>query len=316
MPEDEIDQFHRQRDFVALDSSRDDEDVDEDEEELANSRVLDIPDGADEEAEDEEEGEEGDDAEDGVVDAFAPLPLDDLLGEDDQQRRERSLAAERRLTTSWGRNRRLYYSADTVDWELESDEDVARAEEEEATRMAQETLQQRLPSDYTLGELLLVNKVHPAPAAPAASSVTLVGEDVDEDEGEAERVEKIDGLSEEEKMELLVSRSPEVLGLLEDIRAQVAEARICRRRVAVAKGEEAKEWMRAVETVLSMYCSCALVFLAMKGEGRQVQTHPINQQLVSHSLPLFTHRPHVGELTAHYCVVCALLYASWRCVLS
>ena len=285
VPEDEIDQFHRQRDFVHLDSRHDDDEVDEDEEELANARVLDLPDGEEEEA--EEEGEDGDEAEDdeeggGADDAFAPLPLDDLLGEDDNECRERALAAERRLTTSWGRNKRLYYSADTVDFDLESDEDVARAEEEEATRMMKETLQQRLPSDYTLGELLLIKMPQPSASATSPASLTMVGEGLEDGEGKVERVERVDGMSEEEKMELMVDRSPEVLGLLEDIKAQVTEVDLCRRKAERAKAGEAKEWMATVDAVLSMYCSSALVFLTMKGEGKQMQAHPINQQLVSH----------------------------------
>ena len=200
--EDDIDRFHSQRDFIALDPRHDADERDEDEEELANSRVLDLPDRdeEDEEAEQEEEpegaeveeGEEEEVDDDDGADAFRPVPVDDLLDVDDNERRERSLAAERRLTTAWGRQKKLYYSADTVDFELESDEDIALAEEEEATRIRQETLAHRKPSDYTLAELLLlprpsISQPTPPPSASAPFSALLDDEMGGSDDGVTER---------------------------------------------------------------------------------------------------------------------------------
>ena len=294
--EDEIDQFHRQRDFIPLDSRHDDDERDEDEEELANARVLDLPDH-DEEDEDEDQDDQGDEEDDGTDDdddAFAPLPLDDLLDEDDIERRARSLAAEERLTTGWGRSKRLYYSADTVDFELESDEEAAVAEEREAERMMKETLQQRRPQDYTLAELLALRATkappsttsRPPPSSASTSIRSLLDDDLAAVDGHVEEVDRADDLSEEERLQLLQQRAPEVLGLLEDMRTKAEEVEQVRRglagRTKTSGGRRpGGAWMKSAEVALSMYCSCALLFLAMKAEGAALHAHPINQQLVS-----------------------------------
>ena len=288
VPEDDIDRFHRQRDFVPLDPRADQNERDEDEDDLAHSRVLDLPDREEEEEEEEDE-EEGEGEEDEVDDdgAFRPIPVDDLLDEDDTARRERSLAAERRTTTAWGRQKRAYYSADTVDFELESDEEIAAAEEEEATRMRQETLAQRKPADYTLGELLLLPRPSVSQSAvlpsAAASFSSLLDVEGGGDEGVVERVERVDDLSEEEKLRLMVQRVPEVLGLLEDLKARMEEVREVKSRQKGKRTGLQGEWLRTAELVLLMYASSGLMFLLLKGEGKAMQTHPINQQLVAHS---------------------------------
>ena len=105
---DEVDAFMQQRDRIALDADDDERDDEMEDEDEGNARILDLPD--DEEAEDEDDEQEDEEEldEDELYaeepeDAFRPLPVDDILGEDDEQRRQRSLREEERLTTAWGK---------------------------------------------------------------------------------------------------------------------------------------------------------------------------------------------------------------------
>ena len=303
---DAVDAFMQQRDRIALNAEDDDED-DMDDEDDPNARVLDLPEDdveAEDDEADEDDEEEADEDElyaDEPEDAFRPLPVDDILGEDDEQRRQRSLREEERLTTAWGNNKRLYYSADTADFELQSDDEAARDEEDEADRLLKKQLAQRSESDYTLVELMALNAATPSASTEAAGGVSSRGKgkrakaDVvslfdqlgdDDDTQQVEQVERVDAMSEREKLKAITARAPELVGLMEEMTERVAEVEAERAKaVDAAMSEEERgrreKCMSALELALTMYVSAGVMYLALRAEGRQLDTHLINQQLAT-----------------------------------
>ena len=305
---DEVDDFLLQRDRVAISGRDDEQDAEDDDDDAAagGDNVLDLPDEEEMEEEDEEEDDGDDEEDDGA--AFAPLSLDGIVGESEQERHDRSLAEEQRLSTAWGSNRRLYYSADTVDYALDSDQEAAMEEEQEARRIISKTLAERTADDYTLGELLAVraqqgktaeqqqaDKSAPQQKTRKASAelgslFAELGEDEAAEDGKVEDVEEVErmaGLSEAERLQLLVTRSPELPGLLRDVQDSLQRVAALRRQVNASKrnkhsrGGARGDWMRKTEVALLVYCSTAMLFLAMKAEDRRISQHPVNLQIVS-----------------------------------
>jgi len=304
---DEVDAFMQQRDRISLNPEDDDREEDMDDQDDRNARVLDLPDeeaAEDEDDDEEDDGEELDEDElyaEEPEDAFRPLSVDDILGEDDEQRRQRSLREEERLTTAWGRNKRLYYSADTAEFELESDEEVAKEEEQEADRLMKKQLAQRSESDYTLAELMALNAATPTAGTEAAaggarkgkgkqvkSDVVSLFDELGEEDGtqQVEQVERVDAMSEREKLKAITARAPELVGLMEEMKERVAEVEEERQRpldagVDKVERERRTKCMEALELALTMYVSAGVMYLALRAEGRQLDSHPINQQLMN-----------------------------------
>ena len=303
---DEVDVFMQQRDRVALNPDEDDVDDEKDDDDHRNARVLDLPD--EEEADEDDESDEDDDESEELdedelygeepEDALRPLPVDDILGEDDEQLRQRSLREEERLTTAWGRNKRLYYSADTAEFELESDEEVAKEEEREADRLTKKQLAQRSEQDYTLAELMALNAATPADstagagaskgkAKKAKSDVVSIFDELGEDDGsqQVEQIERVDAMSERDKLKAITARAPELVGLMAEMNERVAEVEQLRQQ-AVDDGatkeerERRGQFLQSLELALQMYVSAGVMYLALRAEGRQLDTHPINQQLM------------------------------------
>ena len=304
---DEVDAFMQQRDRIALNPEDDEREDDVDDDDDRSARVLDLPD--DEEAEEEEDDESEDEEEldedelyaDEPEDAFRPLPVDDILGEDEEQRRQRSLREEERLTTAWGNNKRLYYSADTADFELESDDEVAKEEEEEADRLMKKQLAQRSESDYTLAELMALNTTATAAGADRAGGQAKTGkgkrgktdvvslfDELGEEDGtqQVEQVERVDTMSEREKLTAITARAPELVGLMEEMTERVAEVEEERRKPLAAglSDEERERWTKcaqALELALTMYVSAGVMYLTLRADGRQLDFHPITKQLMN-----------------------------------
>ena len=307
---DEVDAFMQQRDRIALNPDEDDREDEMNDEDDRTARVLDLPD--DEEEAEQDEGDEEAEEEDGEElgddelyaetpeDAFRPLPVDDILGENDEQRRQRSLREEERLTTAWGRNKRLYYSADTAEFELESDDEVAKEEEQEADRLMKRQLAQRRESDYTLAELMSLNAATSVGADSAISGarrgkgkqvksdVVSLFDELGKEDGaqQVEQVERMDAMSEREKLKAITARAPELVGLMEEMKERVEEVEAERRKPLNAdmsdeERERRAKCMEALELALMMYMSAGVMYLALRAEGRPLDSHPISQQLVT-----------------------------------
>ncbi|KAK9148702.1 hypothetical protein Scep_007459 [Stephania cephalantha] len=71
---------------------------------------------------------------------------DDMHDEEEEEDDEKN-------ESIWGRNKNLYYSADNVDYEIQSsDEDLLREEEEEALRLRKKKARSLLEADFEQDE--------------------------------------------------------------------------------------------------------------------------------------------------------------------
>lgn len=114
LPSNEVDDFMAQRDKVRLSrmggagagGGDDDDDEDDDEENEFQGREVMSLKGGDDDDDDENE----------------------------QDLYEKKLQRIDKQSSAWGKNRRAYYDADTKDFEIESDDEIAKEEEAEAIR--------------------------------------------------------------------------------------------------------------------------------------------------------------------------------------
>lgn len=66
----------------------------------------------------------------------------------EQRKRERAIAQEESMSKNWGKNKNLYYNADTRDYEIESDDEIANLEEQEALRLQKERNEELDDDDF------------------------------------------------------------------------------------------------------------------------------------------------------------------------
>ncbi|KAJ8525382.1 hypothetical protein ON010_g15733 [Phytophthora cinnamomi] len=113
----------------------DSEQVQSEDDELAGQEVLEL--GGDEDDDDEEEEEEEADDDDDDDNTF------DAEGE-----RKKAMQMEGK----WGKSRKTFYSADTAEYELESDEEVAKDEEEAALELQRKQAEMMDDEDFGIDE--------------------------------------------------------------------------------------------------------------------------------------------------------------------
>ncbi|KAF9934420.1 hypothetical protein FBU30_002244 [Linnemannia zychae] len=213
MEHDSEDDFHDSRGSVLLDHEKDLARRQYDEYEDSEEEVFGLDDGEDEEDEDEDEDDMGD------LD-------DDLKGSKDY---DDELDLDK---ASWGKTKRSYYNAE----EVESDEETAKAEEEEALRLQKKRLADMSEEDFAPEE--------EETAWGAAAGRGILG-DKDADRALVEGFEKelqgidllkakqggvivekiakagISKLSKQEILNVLQNQSPELLDLVEEFKEKV-----------------------------------------------------------------------------------------------
>ena len=184
---------------------------------------------------------------------------------------------------------------------MESDDEVAKEEEAEADRLMRKQLAQRSESDYTLAELMALNAATPTDGSEVAggggrrgkgkqvkSDVVTLFDELGEEDGtqQVEQVERVDAMSEREKLKAITARAPELVGLMEEMNERVAEVEEERKQpldagLSEVERERRTKCMQALELALTMYVSAGVMYLSLRAEGRQLDSHPINQQLVN-----------------------------------
>ncbi|GJP53320.1 hypothetical protein CLOM_g12471 [Closterium sp. NIES-68] len=162
--EDEIDDFHKQRDIIPLNADDDFEEDDDNIEADLNAAVMDIK-GAEESEEDDEDGFDDDDDFDEDVEAdmqlsglaakmekqakYMRMKLGGVKEDEEDEGEEDEGDEEEGEGALWGQKKRQYYSADNVDYELHMEgETGAQEEEEEALRLQQQIAAGLRVEDY------------------------------------------------------------------------------------------------------------------------------------------------------------------------
>ena len=186
-------------------------DSDESEEEIVNKaagvdsseeedEVFAVRDGSSDDDDDVESGSEGSDESDGDADES-----------DDDKDVSNSKNAEEK---GWGKKKDAYYDADNADYELDSDDDDARLEEEEALRIQTVRAQAMSDADFGLDELITEN-------TQSASGDKLAAELDAVLLGQASK--KFSDMSPTEKRQLVLADAPELMSLLDELKQRTKE---------------------------------------------------------------------------------------------
>ena len=222
----------------------------------------------------------------------------------------------------WGAagGRKAFYDADTAETE---DSDIEDDELEEAKRLQEAHAKELATDDYLTGfaeEPTLEARVGGSKGSKGLGrSERLSGQGSGGSQGsraqllatkassiQVEMVPKdLSVLSREEKLEIVMSQSPELLGLLEEFRGYastlVSEVRPVRERL-VAGDMATKGGMSYFEVkfhLLLSYCINVSFYLLLKTEGKPVQDHPVIEQLVYIRVLLEKLRPLDAKLKYH-----------------
>ncbi|CAM8939353.1 unnamed protein product [Rhodiola kirilowii] len=217
--DDEIDAFHKQRDFIPMDVNGDDGDSEDDVVPVFDNKDL-----------NGEEDEEEDDDEDDYYDAGLAAKIakqqrflrqriggvEDEMHDDDEDEDEK--------TVGWGRNKNIYYNADNVDYEIQSDDEELLEEEEQAVLELQRERAKHLSmEDFGLedsdeDDSDLEPTLEERSKNKDAKSKRYA-EDIVDMTHEAPR--DLSALPPEEQMEAVNSSAPELVGLLSELTMQI-----------------------------------------------------------------------------------------------
>eukprot|EP00898_Chlorokybus_atmophyticus_P006287 jgi/Chlat1/665/Chrsp104S01144 len=302
--DDEIDEFHKQRDKISLEgnaaAAETDSEVDEDvygieagEESTDNSDEEDA--GANAGDDDEVDLEEDDDDDEYTAKLKKQAramkqraALEAMQDEDAEEDEEPS-------GKGWGKSKQAYYDAE--DLEETSDEEAKAEEEAEVRRLQKEQASRLRPEDYgqdddsepeTSGSddseheqtLQDMADQKPKKVGKKGQSNGSAGIDV-------ETVTKdLASLTQEEKMAAVMSDAPELLALLAELKKGLDELReqvqpvLDKVKAGGLAMEDGLSFLEAKHLLLLSYCTNLVFYFLLKAEGRSVKDHPVITRLV------------------------------------
>jgi len=181
------------------------------------------------------------------------------------------------VAKAWGKKRHAYYQeGDVGDEAADSEEEraLAEEEEEEASRLAKMAAATKQDADYGIASLSA-----PAGGAPAPpSSKKAKG---------AEKVARRRGaLTKQDKLDLVVSDAPELLGVLEELASRVGEVKRTLEPVLAAVREGGLPttggvaYLEVRQQLLLTYVSHLAFYLMLKAQGQSLSSHPVMSRLV------------------------------------
>ncbi|POM76970.1 Sas10 domain containing hypothetical protein, partial [Phytophthora palmivora] len=260
----------------------DSEQVESEDDELAGEQVLELGEGEEEE-EDEEDFDEDDD---NMYDADA----------------ERKKAMQ--MEGKWGKNRKTFYSADTAEYELESDEEIAKDEEEAALELQRKQAEMMDDEDFGIDEPEADGEEEEEEeeeneAAPVDDE-ELVGEQLadiatlaDNGAGGAETVEQVhkdfSKMSKKDKLQIVNQSAPELLGLISELESttkeleEVVTPAVLKLRPVRRKSRQLQMGLRYLMTrqnLLLNYSANISFYLLLRAEGKSVSDHPVLMHLL------------------------------------
>ncbi|KAK1943613.1 Something about silencing protein 10 [Phytophthora citrophthora] len=254
----------------------DSEQVESEDDELAGQEVLEL--GGDEEDEEEEDDDEN------MYDADA----------------ERKKAMQ--MEGKWGKNRKTFYSADTAEYELESDEEIAKDEEEAALELQRKQAEMMDDEDFGIDEPEADEEEEEEEENEAApvDDEELVGEQLadiatlaDNGAGGAETVEQVhkdfSKMSKKDKLQIVNQSAPELLGLMSELEAttkeleEVVTPAVLKLRPVRRKSRQLQMGLRYLMTrqnLLLNYSANISFYLLLRAEGKSVSDHPVLMHLL------------------------------------
>lgn len=238
---------------------------------------------------DESSDEEGDDMEQDGVDGF-----------DADAERKKALQMEGK----WGKSRKTFYSADTAEYELESDEEVAKDEEEAALELQRKQAEMMDDEDFGIDDAEPSEESEEEEAeqeeTPAVDDEELVGEQLadiatlaDNGAGGAESVEQVhkdfSKMSKKDKLQIVNQSAPELLGLVSELEAatkeleEVVTPAVLKLRPVRRKSRPLQTGLRYLMTrqnLLLNYTANISFYLLLRAEGKSVSDHPVLMHLL------------------------------------
>ncbi|WIA21610.1 hypothetical protein OEZ85_000794 [Tetradesmus obliquus] len=199
--------------------------------------------------------------------------------EDDEEQEEQQQQPGLR-DKLWGANKRAYYQEEEQE---PSDDEALQEEEQEVRRLQQQQAAALDDDDYGLpsssrqqqqqGEPLMGDLAAAGAAGAAGVEVETVAKD-------------LGALTAEEQLAVVMADAPELLSLLEELKACLAEVRsrvgpLLREVSAGGLATSAGlSYLEAKHLLLLQYCMCIVAYLMLKAEGRSVKDHPVIGRLV------------------------------------
>lgn len=300
--DDEVDVFHKQRDKISLDIN---DDEDESDEELEQP-VFDLKGESSEESE-----EESDDDEQltGLAAKIAKQAkfLRQKSGGVEDEMEEEADEEEGERKAAWGKGKNRYYSADNIDYEIQSsDDELPAVEEAEVLRLQRKNAESLRPEDFgldedeedesnadsdaheeTLQDAVKRHEVGLERRKTKKTSDRELGKDVDDGKIVAfEEVKKdINALTKEQQMEVVMSDAPELVGLLSEFKDGLDNLKIVQVLLQKVKSnknvtKEGMNYLEVKQLLLLCYCQSIVFYLLLKAEGRSVRDHPVIARLV------------------------------------
>ncbi|KAE9108157.1 hypothetical protein PF010_g12020 [Phytophthora fragariae] len=264
----------------------DGEQVESEDDELAGQEVLELGD-EEEEEDDEDDEEEVDDDDD--VNAF-----------DADSERKKALQMEGK----WGKSRKTFYSADTAEYELESDEEVAKDEEEAALELQRKQAEMMDDEYFGIDEPEAdgdeeQEQEQENESAPVDDE-ELVGEQLadiatlaDNGMGGAETVEQVhkdfSKMTKKDKLQIVNQSAPELLGLMSELETttkeleEVVTPAVMKLRPVRRKSRQLQMGLRYLMTrqnLLLNYSANISFYLLLRAEGKSVSDHPVLMHLL------------------------------------
>ncbi|XP_077240670.1 sas10/U3 ribonucleoprotein (Utp) family protein [Tasmannia lanceolata] len=285
--DDEIDAFHKQRDVIPLNVN---EDLGGTSDEDNEQPVFDF--------EQDDAGEEdADDYNDTEYKQLTRLAkrigrvqdsmrrkfggVEDEMHDDEEEEDERKAV--------WGSKKNLYYSADNVDYELQSsDEDLPAEEEAEVLRLQQERAKSLRMEDFGLeDEHDEVDSDKDVWVEERHTAKRHADEVVEDGTEQAYEVKKdLNALTKEEQMDVVYSSAPELVGLLSELNDALNQLEskvdplLCKVKEEKILPEGAKHYLEVKKLLLLTYCQAISFYLLLKSEGHVVRDHPVIARLV------------------------------------
>lgn len=300
--DDEVDVFHKQRDKISLDIN---DDEDESDEELEQP-VFDLKGESSEESE-----EESDDDEQltGLAAKIAKQAkfLRQKSGGVEDEMEEEADEEEGERKAAWGKGKNRYYSADNIDYEIQSsDDELPAVEEAEVLRLQRKNAESLRPEDFgldedeedesnadsdaheeTLQDAVKRHEVGLERRKTKKTSDRELGKDVDDGKIVAfEEVKKdINALTKEQQMEVVMSDAPELVGLISEFKDGLDNLKIVQVLLQKVKSnknvtKEGMNYLEVKQLLLLCYCQSIVFYLLLKAEGRSVRDHPVIARLV------------------------------------
>ncbi|ETW02099.1 hypothetical protein H310_05702 [Aphanomyces invadans] len=216
---------------------------------------------------------------------------DDL---DDEDIDEEAFAEEKqraaKLKDQWGSSKKQFYSADTADYEMDSDmEDIAKDEEDAALELQRKQAELMDEDDFevaTVADTAVPDEDEEGRVEDELADIPLVY-DQDDAASTIEAVQKdFSKLSKKDKLAFVQQSSPELLGLLdelqlylaqytENIRPAIEKLEIKSRFSKSDQVTTGLAYMKAKEALVLNYTTNISFYLHCKAQGKSMVDHPV-----------------------------------------